>query len=138
GNRFAFQLARKNFGVHPGMVFFAYPVNLIMVYGQSADGLMTSVGIDLFGYEEKHLVPGRLITLLGDAGLPEPLGLYPTTLVMVPLKFLIVLAVVWLIDLGQHQETGMRQNLVGLVKLAIIMVGLSPGVRDAVRLAMGV
>ncbi|MBI2078508.1 MAG: DUF63 family protein [Euryarchaeota archaeon] len=141
GNRLAFSWARRSFGVHPGMVFFAFPVNLIMVYGQSADGLMTSVGIDIFGYEEKHVLPAFLIQWVDGLDMPGVLDVlepYPTTLVMVPLKILIVLAVVWLIDLGQHEESAMRQNLVGLVKMAIIMVGLSPGVRDAVRLAMAV
>lgn len=126
------------FGIHPALVFFASPVNLLMVFGQASDGMMTSLGIDVFHYTEKHVLPGQLISLVDSWNLPLPFGDYPATIVMIPLKVLIVLLVVWLIDASQGDDTLQRRNLVGLVKLAIIMVGLSPGVRDAVRLAMGV
>lgn len=136
GNRLGAGLALGSVGVHPALLFFAMPINLIMLFGQASDGLMTSLGIDVFDYQEKHVLPSFLINLVDSLGLPAPLGDYPTTLVMVPLKILIVLAVVWLIDVASVEEAGRRQNLIGLVKLAIVMVGLSPGVRDAVRLAM--
>lgn len=136
GNRLGAGLARGSVGVHPALLFFAMPINLIMLFGQASDGLMTSLGIDVFNYQEKHVLPSFLINLVDGLGLPPPLGDFPTTLVMVPLKILIVLAVVWLIDVASVEEAGRRQNLIGLVKLAIVMVGLSPGVRDAVRLAM--
>jgi uncharacterized membrane protein len=54
---------------------------------------------------------------------------------MLPLKLLLVLFVVWIIDVGVRDP---RQNLIGLIKLAIIMVGLSPAIRNATRLAMGI
>lgn len=132
------QLARRAWGVHPALAFYAEPVNLIMIFGQACDGLMTSLGIDIFGYEEKHVLPKFLIEFVARQDLPAALEPYPTTLVMVPLKILIVLGVVWLIDVSSREEAEHRKNLIGLVKLAIIMVGLSPGVRDAVRLAMAV
>jgi uncharacterized membrane protein len=125
------------FGIHPALVFFANPVNLIMVFGQAADGMMTSLGIDVFHYTEKHVLPGFLIERVDALDLPLPFGDFSATIVMIPVKILIVLLVVWLIDYSSGDETVARHNLIGLVKLAIIMVGLSPGVRDAVRLAMG-
>jgi uncharacterized membrane protein len=53
---------------------------------------------------------------------------------MLPLKLIIVLLVIWVIDVSVREP---RQNLIGLIKLAIIMVGLSPAIRNATRLAMG-
>ncbi len=125
------------FGIHPALIFFANPVNLIMVFGQAADGMMTSLGIDVFHYTEKHVLPAFLIQFVESLNLPAPFGDYSATIVMIPVKILIVLLVVWLIDYSAGEENAARHNLIGLVKLAIIMVGLSPGVRDAIRLAMG-
>ncbi len=123
-------------GVHGALLHYATPVNLLMVFGQMTDALMTSLGIDLFHYREKHVLPRFLIRTLEDANLPGPLGDYPTAMVMITLKLLIVLLVVVAIDATAGRDMKGRENLVGLVKLGIIMVGLSPGVRDAVRLAM--
>ena len=125
------------FGVHPALIFFANPVNLIMVFGQASDGMMTSLGIDVFHYTEKHVLPAFLIAFVEGLNLPLPFGDYSATIVMIPVKILIVLLVVWLIDYSAGEDNPARSNLIGLVKLAIIMVGLSPGVRDAIRLAMG-
>jgi uncharacterized membrane protein len=124
------------FGVHPALIFFANPINVIMIWGQASDGMMTSLGIDVFRYTEKHVLPAFLIQQVKALNLPAPFGDFSATLVMIPIKILIVLLVVWLIDSSIGENTPARHNLIGLVKLAIVMVGLSPGVRDAVRLAM--
>ena len=58
--------------------------------------------------------------------------------VMMTFKMLISLGVIWAIDLYAKEDAVKYPNLTGVAKLAIIIVGLSPGVRDAVRLAMGV
>lgn len=121
-------------GTRPQLSVYTDPVMLLMVAGQMTDAFMTSVGIDFYGYQEKHVLPGLLIDLASR--LPSPLGEFATTLVMIPLKLFIVLAVVWLIGVSAKEEGPKRDNLMGLVKLAILMVGLSPGVRDAVRVAM--
>lgn len=121
-------------GTRPQLAVFTQPVNLLMVAGQMTDAFMTSIGVDFFGYSEKHVLPTALIGLVEK--LPAPFGTFATTLVMIPLKLLIVLAVVWLIDMSAREEGAQRENLVGLIKLAILMVGLSPGVRNAVRVAM--
>lgn len=127
---------RARLGVHASLLYYASPLNLLMVFGQMTDALMTSLGIDLYNYSEKHVLPGFLIARVDALGLPAPFGDYPTALVMIPLKLLIVLFVVLAVDASAETDLRGRQNLVGLVKLGIIMVGLSPGVRDAVRLAM--
>jgi uncharacterized membrane protein len=133
---FARRAARDAVGIHSALLYYALPINLLMVFGQTADALMTTLGMDLYLYEEKHVLPAFLIEQVRDLDLPYPFGAFPTALVMIPLKLLIVLLVVAAIDASADRELAARQNLVNLVKLAIIMVGLSPGVRNAVRLAM--
>lgn len=125
---------REALPFHPNLVYYAGPLNLIMIFGQLADGLMTSVGIDLYGYSEKHVVPSTLIDLAGGE-LPFGLHQWATAAAFLPLKLFIVLLVVWVIDVSVEEP---RKNLIGLIKLAIIMVGLSPAIRNATRLAMGV
>jgi uncharacterized membrane protein len=122
------------FPVHSNMIFYAAPINLVMVFGQMADAVMTALGIDVYEYSEKHVLPSFLIEQVAGANLPGGLSNWAATIVMLPLKLIIVLVVVWVIDV-QVQEP--RKNLVGLIKLAIIMVGLSPAIRNATRLAMG-
>lgn len=132
------RLAAGGVGIHPNLLYYAAPLNLLMVFGQMTDALMTSLGIDLFHYTEKHVLPGYLIEQVDALGLPAPFGQFPTAIVMIPLKLLIVLLVVVAIDASKDQDLRGRENLVGLVKMGIIMVGLSPGIRDGVRLAMAV
>jgi uncharacterized membrane protein len=105
-----------------------------MIFGQMADGLMTALGIDGFHYTEKHVLPDFLIQRVAQGDLIFGLSNWPSAVVMIPLKLFIVLLVVWVIDVSVREP---RQNLIGLIKLAIIMVGLSPAIRNATRLAMG-
>lgn len=128
--------ARGPLGIHPVLAYFAAPINLLMLWGQATDAFMTSLGIDVYHYQEKHVLPRFLIEGVDSLHLPEPWGNYSTTMVMIPLKLLVVLLVVVAIDASADKELRTRANLINLVKLGIIMVGLSPGVRDAVRLAM--
>lgn len=129
-------LAAGGLGTHVDLLHYANPVNLLMIFGQMIDALMTSLGLDLYNYEEKHVLPRALIEAMDGLDLPSPMGDFPTALVMVPLKLLVVLLIVVAVDAAKDPGMKGRENLVGLVKLAIIMVGMSPGVRDAVRLAM--
>lgn len=138
GSLLAGRLAQNGAGWHPHIIQYALPVNLLMVFGQMSDALMTSLGIDLYNYHEKHVLPRYLIERVDALGLPAPFGAFPTAMVMLPLKLLIVLLVVLAIDLSPEARKSQHQNLVMLIKLAIIMVGLAPGLRDAVRLAMAV
>lgn len=124
-------------GVHPGLAWFALPINLVMFWGQTVDAVTSSLGIDVFGYSPKQVVPRTLRGLIEGLNLPRPLDGYSTTLGLIPVKILIVLGVVWLIDVARKPGDVRQENLIGLVKLAITMVGVSPGVRDGVRLAMG-
>jgi len=107
---------------------FLSPLNLSLLFSHFLDASATFVGIDYFSYREKHVLPSLLIEMTG------------TAFVMFPLKFLIVFLIIYMVDIyykDEIEETG-QQSLSQLLKLAVIVLGLAPGMRDALRLAMGV
>lgn len=126
---FALRLAETR----PNAAVFAHPLNLLVVFAQVSDGLMTTLGIDFYGYSEKHVATRALLELAGGVELP-----YPTAMTFLPLKLLLALGVIYAIDIYSKEDVKKHPNLVGVAKLAIVVVGLSPGIRDGVRLAMGV
>ena len=110
------------------LLAFLHPLNLAVLFAHFLDAAATFVGIDHFHYDEKHVLPSFLIDVTGTAA------------VMFPLKLLIVFAIVYMIDVyykKELEESGF-ENLQVLLKLAIIVLGLAPGMRDMLRLAMGV
>lgn len=106
------------------------PINALVFFGQFLDGAATFWGIDMFGYREKHVLPGFLIDSTGTAA------------VMFPLKLVFVLFVLYVIDAAYRKELydplGRPSSYVGLLKLTVLALGMGPGTRDMLRLAMGV
>jgi uncharacterized membrane protein len=115
-------LARRD----PKLAAFVLPVALLLFASHYLDGAATYRGIDVHGYTEKHVLPSFLIELTG------------TALVMLPLKFAVVVLVVYLMDVAFKQDLEESPNLAWLVKVAVMVLGLAPGMRDMLRLAMGV
>jgi len=102
----------------------ASPVVFLAVAGQLLDGLATGIGIELFPYHEKHLLSAEIVELFGTA--------YAFTVVKLALGGLI-----WYffaIANFEHRQ----QHLRLLVAMAILTVGMAPGLRDVGRLAIGV
>lgn len=132
-----YYIARKGTGRSENLAAFLLPINLLIIYAQAKDAILTAIGIDFLGYSEKHVAPGFLIDLAENSGIPL-VEAYPGSFVMIPLKLLVAILVVWLIDVYAKSDLRQTPNLVGLAKLAIIMVGLAPGTRNGVRMAMGV
>jgi uncharacterized membrane protein len=105
---------------------FYATVALVLFAAHFLDGSATFRGLEAFGYSEKHVIPSLLIDLTGTAA------------VMLPLKFAVVSAVVYLLDVEYRDDLAETPNLGWLVKVAILVLGLAPGMRDMLRLAMGV
>jgi uncharacterized membrane protein len=95
--------------------------NLMILYAHMLDASSTYMGVDWFGYYEKHVVPTFLIALTGSAA------------VMFPLKLLVLLPVLSMIDKSVEDRA-----LKNLIKLTLITLGLAPAVRNTLRLALGV
>lgn len=105
----------------PWLGFLDDRFNLAIIYAHMLDASSTYVGMDWFGYYEKHVVPTFLIDLAGTAA------------VMYPLKLLILLPLLKVID-SSIEDPSLRN----LTKLTLITLGLAPAVRNTLRLALGV
>jgi uncharacterized membrane protein len=102
----------------------AAPYRLLII-GQMLDASATGYGID-FGpipYQEVHVVGSALIRWTG------------TAFSLFPLKLLVVIPAIWVLEM--YRKEGNRE-FANLVLLAMIVVGLAPGVRDMVRMVLHV
>lgn len=125
-------------GAEPSAAALADPTNLLLLGSQYADALMTSIGIDLYGATEKHVLPRTLIAWVDALSLPAGLGDFPTLLVMVPYKLLLALLLIWVLDVRLRDALAPHPNVSPLAKGIAMVVGFSPAFRDGLRLSMGV
>ncbi len=102
----------------------AYPVAFLPVAGQLLDGLATYIGIDFFSYHEKHIVSAYIIEL------------FDTAAGFALLKLAIGGIIFWFYSLANFEHR--QQHLRLLIGLALMVVGMAPGLRDVGRLMLGV
>lgn len=102
----------------------AYPVAFLPVAGQLLDGLATYIGIDFFSYHEKHIVSAYIIEL------------FDTAAGFAVLKLAIGGIIFWFYSLANFEHR--QQHLRLLIGLALMVVGMAPGLRDVGRLMLGV
>ncbi|HTX61440.1 MAG TPA: DUF63 family protein [Methanobacterium sp.] len=93
--------------------------NLSVLLAQIFDASATFVAIDFYPYGEQHVLPNALIGLTG------------TALVMYPLKIVIILLALYVIDNYIKDIT-----IKNMLKLAIFILGMSTGLRDLLSLIM--
>lgn len=93
--------------------------NSALLMAHLFDATSTFVSLRFFGYAEQHVISNIVINALGPAG-------------MYLLKIPIVLLVLYFVD--KERDINMRN----LIKLAILVLGIAPGLRNTLRLAMGV
>ena len=100
------------------------PLYKLLIIGHLTDASATSFGLDIhpMHYIEQHVLGGSLIDLTG------------TAFVMFPLKMAVLIPAVWVLEKFRKEE-GMDE-LWHLVLLAMITVGLAPGIRDMMRMVL--
>ncbi|MGB9939736.1 DUF63 family protein [Methanosarcina sp.] len=121
GLTFTFYLIARHFKSS----IFTDPLNLSILMAHLMDASSTYVGVDKLGYFEKHVVPSYLIDLTG------------TALVMYPLKLIIFIGVLYVLD-TQFEDDERSLNLKVLIKMVILILGLSPATRNTVRMMLGI
>ncbi|MDD4331172.1 MAG: DUF63 family protein [Methanosarcinaceae archaeon] len=104
---------------------FTDPLNLSILLAHFLDASSTVIGVDKLGYYEKHVLPAYLIDLTG------------TALVMYPLKLIIFIGVLYILD-TQFEEDEETLKLAMLVKMVILILGLSPACRNTIRMTFGI
>lgn len=94
--------------------------NLGILSAHLFDASATFIAIDFYGYGEQHVLPTALMNITGTAA------------VMFPLKIGVILAALYVID--EYVEDNTIKNM---LKLAIFILGLAPGLRDFLSLSIG-
>jgi uncharacterized membrane protein len=112
------------------LTVYKTPLNLSMLFGHLVDGLTSYISIydplkmGLIGYEEKHPASNSLMVLWPP--------LFPI------MKFILIIAVIYVFDVLYKKELKNYMTLVNLLKIGILILGFSPGLRDLLRVTMGV
>ncbi len=96
---------------------------LLLYFGHFFDGAATFLGIEEYGYREKHVLPTAFIEYVGTAA------------VMLPLKFLVVTGVILAIESEESKEN--HKETINLLLLFLLTLGLAPGTRDVLRIMFG-
>jgi uncharacterized membrane protein len=104
---------------------FTNPLNLSILFAHFMDASSTYIGVDKLGYFEEHVVPTYFIQLTG------------TALVMYPLKLIIFIGVLYLLD-TQFEDDRQSSNMKMLIKMVILILGLSPATRNTIRMMLGI
>jgi uncharacterized membrane protein len=104
-------------------------VNISILFTHLLDASSTFIGMDWLNYYEKHVVPTFFIDLAGK------FTSHPS-IVMIPLKLIVFIPVLYILD--NDFKTEKEKKLIGLLKLTILVLGLSPAVRNTLRIMMGV
>jgi len=106
------------------------PLNLSMIAGHMIDGITSYVSIydplrmGLPLYVEKHPASDMLMVIWPP--------LFPIV------KFILIITVIYIFDILYKEELRNYRTFANLLKIGILILGLSPGLRDLLRVTMGV
>ena len=103
--------------------YASYSLYAILIFGHMLDASATSYGIDLhpLAYVEQHVVGSNLIAWTG------------TAFAMFPLKLVVLFPAIWILE--QYRKDA-NTAFWHIVLLAMIVVGLAPGIRDMMRMVI--
>jgi uncharacterized membrane protein len=94
--------------------------NLSVLMAHLFDASSTYIAVDFYGYGEQHVLPNALTGIAGSA------------IVMFPLKIAVILGALYIIDSYIEDRT-----VANMLKLAIFILGLAPGLRNFLSLITG-
>jgi len=118
------------FRKHDTIRVYKEPLNLSMLAGHLIDGITSYVSIydplnmGLPSYIEKHPASNSLMVLWPP--------LFPIV------KFLLIITVIYVFDIAYKKDLIKYSRLVNLLKIGILILGIAPGLRDLLRVTMGV
>ena len=100
---------------HPLSSALGAPENLLLAFAHFLDAAATYRALEIFGYGEKHVLPSALISLSGTAA------------VMFPLKLLVILLVVYVLDIELKKELADNPTIVALIAEADTLEAAAEG-----------
>jgi len=98
--------------------FYTHMNNLLsrsVFFSHMVDGFATFMGIQYLGYWELHVLPRFLIESFGPW-------------IMVPAKIVVFVVILYIIDSSEEED------MKDFIKFVLIVLGLAPGLRDALRM----
>jgi uncharacterized membrane protein len=95
--------------------------NFLIILVHMFDATTTFVGVDVLGFFEKHVVPTLFINV------------FHTAAVMYPLKLLVLVPALWVIDDELKDDEFARR----FVKFVIVVLGAGPAVRNTSLMLLG-
>lgn len=101
--------------------FFKDKVNLSILLAHLFDASTTFVAVEHYSYAEQHVLSNALNQL------------FDTSITMFPMKIIVILSVLYIIDQYFDDET-----IKNLLKLSIFVLGLAPALRNFFTLCFGV
>ena len=99
--------------------FFKDKINLSIISAHMFDASTTFVAVEFFNYSEQHVLSNALYQL------------FDTGLTMFPMKIIVIVAVLYIIDQYFDDET-----VKSLLKLTVFVLGLAPGMRNFLTMAI--
>lgn len=97
-----------------------HKINFTIVLAHLFDASTTFVAVEYFNYYEQHVLPNALNQL------------FDTYLTLFPMKIIVIVSVLYIID--QYFDDLTIKNL---LKLTVFVLGLAPGLRNILTLAIG-
>ena len=97
-----------------------HKINFSIVLAHLFDASTTYVAVEYFNYVEQHVLPNAINQL------------FDTYLTLFPMKIIVIVAVLYIID--QYFED---QTIKNLLKLTVFVLGLAPGLRNILTMALG-
>ncbi|MDI9646307.1 MAG: DUF63 family protein [Archaeoglobales archaeon] len=94
--------------------------SLVVIFSHMLDAFSSYIGIKFFDYWELHVLPRYLIENFGIEVLPIA-------------KFFVISAVLYILDRSEDDK-----KFVDFLKFALFVLGLSPGIRNSLRITFGV
>lgn len=107
-------------GVSKKTEIFKMPGNVAIIFAHMLDGSATFIGIEFYHFTEEHLLPDIIIGLAGSA------------LVMIPLKFVVVLPIIYIVEKWRMEEGETKTQEYLILKFVLFMLGFGPGFRNAI------
>ncbi|MDR0912175.1 MAG: DUF63 family protein [Methanobrevibacter sp.] len=95
-------------------------MNLSIISAHLLDATTTFLAVDFYGYSEQHVLPNLIYSHINSA-----ISIYP-------LKIIVISLAIYTIDEYIDDET-----IKGMLKLAIFILGLAPGLRNLLTMIIG-
>ncbi|MBI4017990.1 MAG: DUF63 family protein [Candidatus Aenigmarchaeota archaeon] len=97
--------------------------NSLLLGAHMFDATTTFVALQFYPYFEQHVVAGFFISVLGPAGI-------------FVLKLPVIAGVLYYLDKEMHEKSEAEKR--NFLKIAVLILGLGPGLRNWLRIVMGV